>query len=62
MVDQTKWGIDEVHTKNKEQAYQRKNTSDLHDAQDIYRSTNGLDNISELDMKKFRSIMLSGRQ
>ena len=39
-----------------------KNTSDLHDAQDIYRSTNGLDNISELDMKKFRSIMLGGRQ
>ena len=46
MTDQTRWGIDEVHTKNKEQAYQRKNTSDLHDAQDIYRSTNGLYNIS----------------
>ena len=60
MVDQTKWGIDEVHTKNKEQAYQRKNTSDLHDAQDIYRSTNGLDNITEHMMRKFNIILRGG--
>ena len=57
MTDQTRWGIDEVHTKNKEQAYQRKNTSDLHDAQDIWKETNKLDNITEHMMRKFNSIL-----
>ena len=61
MTDQTKWGIPEVQMKNREREYQRKNTINLHDAQDIYRSTNGLDNISELDMKKFRQIMLGSK-
>ena len=60
MTDQTRWGIPEVQMKNREREYKRKNTINLHDAQDIYRSTNELDNISELDMKKFLEIMLGG--
>ena len=62
MTDQTRWGIDIVQQRNKAISYDKKNTKKLHEAQDIFKETNGLDNISELDMKKFRSIMLGGRQ
>ena len=62
MTDQTRWGIDEVQQRNKAIAYDKKNTKKLHEAQDIFKETNGLDNISEHTMKKFREIMLNGRQ
>ena len=42
--------------------YHRENTEKLRKAQDIFMQSNGLDNISEYTMKKFREIMLSGRQ
>ena len=61
MTDQTKWGIDLVQQRNKAIAYDKKNTKKLHEAQDIFKETNGLDNISEHTMKKFREIMLEGR-
>mgnify|MGYP007059477872 FL=1 len=62
MTDQTRWGIDEIQQRNKAIAYDKKNTKKLHEAQDIFKETNGLDNISEHTMKKFREIMLGGRQ
>ena len=62
MTDQTKWGIDLVQQENKARNYDKQNTTKLHEAQDIFKETNGLDNISEYTMKKFRDIMLSGRQ
>ena len=62
MTDQTRWGIDLVQQENKARNYDKQNTTKLHEAQDIFKETNGLDNISEYTMKKFRDIMLSGRQ
>ena len=62
MTDQTRWGIDIVQQRNKAISYDKKNTKKLHEAQDIFKETNGLDNISEHTMKKFREIMLNGRQ
>ena len=62
MTDQTRWGIDIVQQRNKAISYDKKNTIKLHEAQDIFKETNELDNISEHTMKKFREIMLSGRQ
>ena len=62
MTDQTRWGIDIVQQKNKAISYDKKNTVKLHEAQDIFKETNGLDNISEHTTKKFREIMLNGRQ
>jgi hypothetical protein len=62
MTDQTRWGIDLVQQENKARNYDKKNTVKLHEAQDIFKETNGLDNISEHTMKKFREIMLGGRQ
>ena len=47
MTDQTRWGIDEVQQRNKAIAYDKKNTKKLHEAQDIFKETNGLDNISK---------------
>ena len=61
MTDQTRWGIDLIQQKNKAKTYDRKNSINLHEAQDIYKQSNGLDNISEFDMKKFREIMLNAR-
>jgi len=57
MVDQTRWGIDQVQSDNKGMNFDRQNTSKLNQAKDIYKESKGLDNISELDMKKFRDIM-----
>ena len=62
MTDQTRWGIDVVQQENKAKYYDKQNTINLHEAQDIFKETNGLDNISEHMMKKFREIMLGGRQ
>jgi len=61
MTDQTRWGIDLIQQENKAKTYDRKNSINLHQAQDIYKQSNGLDNISEFDMKKFREIMLNAR-
>ena len=61
MTDQTRWGIDLIQQENKAKTYDRKNSINLHEAQDIYKQSNGLDNISEFDMKKFREIMLNVR-
>jgi hypothetical protein len=47
----------EVHTSNKEKVYHQDNTTKLHKVKDIYKASNGLDNISELNMKKFNEIM-----
>ena len=60
MTDQTDQLIAVVQSKNKAENYERENTIKLHTLQDIWKETNGLDNISELDMKKFREIMLGG--
>ena len=49
----------ERHTSNKEKVYHQGNTTKLHEAKDIYKASNGLDNISEFDMKKFNEIMKS---
>ena len=62
MTDQTKWGIDLVQQRNKAITYDKKNTKKLHEAQDIFQRSSGLDNITEFDMKKFRRIMLGDRQ
>ena len=62
MTDQTRWGIDLVQQENKAKNYDKKNTKKLHEAQDIFQRSGGLDNITEFDMKKFREIMLGGRQ
>jgi hypothetical protein len=61
MTDQTRWGIDVVQQENKAKTYDRKNSINLHEAQDIYKQSSGLDNISEFDMKRFREIMLGAR-
>ena len=57
MVDQTQPEIAEVQSRNKAINYDRQNTIKLHEARDIYKETNGLDNISEHTMKKFLEIM-----
>ena len=49
----------ERHTSNKEKVYHQDNTTKLHKAKDIYKASDGLDNISEFDMKKFNEIMKS---
>ena len=61
MTDQTRWVIDIIQQEIKAKTYDRKNSINLHEAQDIYKQSNGLDNISEFDMKKFREIMLNAR-
>ena len=45
-----------------EKAKELRKRAKLRKAQDIFMQSNGLDNISEYTMKKFREIMLSGRQ
>jgi hypothetical protein len=61
MTDQTRWGIDLIQQENKAKTYDRKNSINLHQAQDIYKQSSGLDNISEFDMKRFREIMLGAK-
>ena len=62
MVDQTQPEIAHVQSKNKAINYDKQNTIKLNKVRDIYKDSNGLDNISEYTMKKFREIMLGGRQ
>ena len=61
MTDQTDRLIEEVQSKNKAVNYERDNTDKLHTLQDIWNNTNGLDNITEHMMRKFKSIMAGGR-
>ena len=49
----------EHHTANRERVYHQDNIAKLHKVKDIYKASNGLDNISEFDMKKFNEIMRS---
>ena len=60
MVDQTREPeILEVQTSNKAKDFARRNTLKLQEAQDIYKESKGLDNITEFDMNKFRQLMRS---
>ena len=40
MTDQTDRLIDEIHSKNKSENYERENTIKLYKLQDIYKNTN----------------------
>ena len=62
MVDQTQPEIAEVQSRNKAINYDRQNTIKLNKVRDIYKDSNGLDNISEHLMNQFRQIMSEGRQ
>ena len=62
MVDQTLQEIAEVQSRNKAINYDKQNTIKLNKAKEIYKDSNGLDNISEHMMKQFNQIMLGGRQ
>ena len=57
MTDQTDRLIDEIHSKNKAENYERENTIKLHTLQDIWNETNQLDNITEHMMRKIKSIL-----
>ena len=58
MTDQTDRLIDEIHSKNKAENYERENTIKLHTLKDIYKNTNRLDNITEHMLRKWNSILL----
>jgi len=60
MTNQTDRLIEEVQSKNKSENYERENTIKLHKAQDIYRDSKGLDDISEHMLKQFNQIMRGG--
>ena len=60
MTDLTERLIEEVQSKNKAENYERENTIKLHTLQDIWKNTNGLDNITEHMMRKFNSILRGG--
>ena len=62
MVDQTQPDIAHVQSKNKAINHDKENTIKLNKVRDIYKDSNGLDNISEHMMKQFNQIMLGGRQ
>ena len=62
MVDQTQPEIAHVQSKNKAINYDKQNTIKLNKVRDIYKNSNGLDNISEHLMNQFRQIMSEGRQ
>ena len=62
MVDQTQPEIAHVQSKNKAINYDKQNTIKLNKVRDIYKDSNGLDNISEHLMNQFNQIMLGGRQ
>ena len=57
MTDQTQPEIAEVQSRNRAKNFDRENTNKLNQAKDIYKESNGLDNISEFDMNKFKEIM-----
>ena len=62
MVDQTLQEIAEVQSKNKAINHDKQNTIKLNKVKEIYKDSNGLDNISEHMMKQFNQIMSEGRQ
>ena len=62
MVDQTQPEIAHVQSKNKAINYDKQNTIKLNKVRDIYKDSNGLDNISEHMMNQFRQILSEGRQ
>ena len=57
MVDQTLQEIAEVQSKNKAINHDKQNTIKLNKAKEIYKDSNGLDNISEHMMKQFNEIL-----
>jgi len=57
MVDQTQPEIAEVQSKNKAINHDKQNTIKLNKAKEIYKDSNGLDNISEHLMKQFNEIL-----
>tara|TARA_Y100001937_G_scaffold123504_1_gene186488 strand:- start:792 stop:974 length:183 start_codon:yes stop_codon:yes gene_type:complete len=52
--------VKEVIDSNKAKNYDRENTTKLNEAREIYKRTNGLQNISEHDLRKFNVIMKHG--
>ena len=62
MVDQTQPDIAHVQSRNKAINHDKQNTIKLNKVRDIYKDSNGLDNISEHLMNQFRQIMSEGRQ
>ena len=62
MVDQTQPDIAHVQSKNKAINHDKQNTIKLNKVREIYKDSNGLDNISEHMMKQFNQIMSDGRQ
>ena len=57
MVDQTLQEIAEVQSRNKAINHDKQNTIKLNKAKEIYKDSNGLDNISEHMMKQFNEIL-----
>ncbi len=47
----------EVISRNKAKGYEKENSNKLLDAREIYNRTNGLQNISEHELKKFNGLM-----
>ena len=62
MTDQTRWGIPEVQSRNKDRLYLATSlevkTNKLNKLKEIYISTSQLDNISEKLKKQFDDILL----
>ena len=57
MVDQTQPEIAEVQSKNRAINNDKQNTIKLNKAKEIYKNSNGLDNISAHVMKQFNQIL-----
>jgi hypothetical protein len=57
MVDQTQQDIAHVQSKNKAINHDKQNTIKLNKAKEIYKDSNGLDNISAHMMKQFNEIL-----
>ena len=62
MTDQTKWGIPDIQSRNKDRLYLATSlevkTNKLNKLKEIYTSTSQLDNISEELKKQFDDIIL----
>jgi hypothetical protein len=61
MTDQTDRLIEEVQSKNKAVNYERENTIKLYTLRDIWKNTDGLDNITEHMKRKWDSIIAGGK-
>ena len=57
MADQTQPEIAHVQSRNKAINHDKQNTIKLNKAKEIYKDSNGLDNISEHLMKQFNEIL-----